>query len=87
MHEMSLLNDLLARIDATARQAGSDRVTRVKVTLGAFSHISAAHFREHFEAGVRGTVAEGARLEIVENPDTEDPRAQEIVLDELDVED
>lgn len=87
MHEMSLLNDLLARIDATARDNGATHVTRVKVTLGAYSHISADHFREHFEAGVVGTVAEGAVLEVVENPDTADPRAQEIVLDEIDVSD
>lgn len=85
MHEMTLMNDLVAKIQAVARDAGVDRVTRVKVTIGAYAHISEDHFREHFVDGTRGTVAENAKLEVVMNPDTEDPRAQEIVLDEIDV--
>ena len=32
--------------------------------LGALAHISPDHFREHFEHGACGTIAEGARLTI-----------------------
>lgn len=85
MHEMSLMSDLLAKIDHLARQNGAQKVVTVRVWLGALSHISAAHFREHFEAGTRGTVAEGAALEVETSEDVEDPNAQDILLKSIDV--
>ena len=54
MHEFSLITDLMWKIDAIAREQGARRVVGVKVRLGAFSHISPAHFREHFEAAATG---------------------------------
>lgn len=86
MHEMSLLADLLDKIDRLARQNGARRVVIVRVWLGALSHISAGHFREHFEAGTRGTLAEGASLEVETSEDAEDPHAQDILLKSIDVE-
>jgi hydrogenase nickel incorporation protein HypA/HybF len=86
MHEMSLMNDLMAKIQDVARSEGASRVSGVRVTLGAYAHISAEHFREHFKQGARGTLAEGARLDVRESDDTKDPRAQEIVLESIDVE-
>lgn len=85
MHEMSLMSDLLSKIDHLARQNGAQQVVAVRVWLGALSHISAAHFREHFEAGTRGTVAEGAVLEVETSEDVEDPNAQDILLKSIDV--
>ena len=35
--------------------------------LGAFSHISADHFREHFEEATVGHVAEGTQLDVTES--------------------
>jgi hydrogenase nickel incorporation protein HypA/HybF len=86
MHELSLFADLMRKIEAVAREQGARRVVGVHVTLGALSHLSPAHFLEHFEQLSPGTVAEGARLEVAVNPDTSDPRAQEIVLDSVEVE-
>ena len=63
MHEFSLINDLMWKIDAIAREQGARRVVGVKVRLGALSHISPDHFREHFEAAATGTIAEAARLD------------------------
>ena len=68
-----------------ARDEGACAVTRVAVTLGAYAHISPEHFREHFEQGARDTLAATARLEITQSTDTTDPRAQEIILDAIDV--
>lgn len=85
MHEMSLLSDLLAKIENLARQNGAQRVVAVRVWLGALSHISAGHFREHFEAGSRGTVADGAALEVEISEDLDDPNAQDILLKSIDV--
>ena len=36
------------RIEDLAHSAGARRVTRAKIWLGALSHLSAGHFREHF---------------------------------------
>jgi len=58
----------------------------VTVKLGALSHISPDHFREHFVHGARGTIAEGARLTLEIGHDPGDPRAQDVVLDCLEVE-
>lgn len=85
MHEMSLISGLMNKIDAVARAHDAPRVRGVRVWLGALSHISADHFREHFVQGAKGTRAEGARLEIDVSSDTSDPQAQDILLRSVDV--
>ncbi|MEY3122296.1 MAG: hydrogenase maturation protease [Nitrosomonas sp.] len=90
MHEFSLMADLLRKIERIAQEAGGQEkiaITAIRVKLGALSHISAAHFREHFEIAIKGTVAGGARLDVEELTDTSDPHAQEIILDSLEVQD
>ena len=65
MHERSVLRGVLAQLDAVAAAEGAARVTRVTVRLGALSHFTPQHFREHFEDASRGTVAEGAAVDAV----------------------
>jgi len=83
MHEHSLMKDLLNKIGQLARENNARKVTEVKVRLGALSHISADHFRDHFTESTRGTVAEQADLVIEQLTDESDPRAQDIVLDSI----
>jgi hydrogenase nickel incorporation protein HypA/HybF len=85
MHEFFLMADLVRKIEQVAADNGAKRVTRVRVWLGALSHISAEHFREHFEDGTRGTLAEGAELEVEASDDQAHPQAQQILLRNLDV--
>jgi hydrogenase nickel incorporation protein HypA/HybF len=85
MHEFTLLKDLLRKIESVAKEDGSDKVLGVTVWLGALSHISADHFREHFDQAVKGTIIDGANLDIETSGDTKDPRAQEIVLKSVEV--
>jgi hydrogenase nickel incorporation protein HypA/HybF len=80
MHEAHLMTDLLHKIEAMAREDGAARVAEVEVWLGALCHISAGHFREHFERETAGTVAEGAVLSLVVSDDPRHPQAQDIVL-------
>lgn len=42
-------------MEQVAADHDAQRVTRVRVWLGAFSHITPAHFHEHFEGEARGT--------------------------------
>jgi hydrogenase nickel incorporation protein HypA/HybF len=83
MHEFSLIASLLNKIEAIAREQQATKVTGVRVRLGALAHISADHLREHFEQGARGTIAEGARLDIIEKRDLTEPHAQEILLESV----
>lgn len=85
MHEISLIHDLMRKIEMIAHEQGAGRVTRVTVQLGALSHISADHFREHFVEGTRGGVADGAELTIETSEDIHDPHAQDIMLLSVDV--
>lgn len=86
MHEASLMNDLMRKIAVLAHEQAAERVVGVRVTLGALSHMSAAHFREHFQESATGTVAEGAELFISESDDRTAPFAQDILLEAVDVE-
>ena len=86
MHEASLMKNLMGKVEQLARQNGAGRVTRIGVKLGALSHFSPDHFREHFEQASRGTVAEGAVLDIELLTDITDPRAQDVVFDSADIE-
>lgn len=85
MHEFSLMADLLRKIEQLAKDAKTDKVRGVKVKLGALSHITADHFREHFEAAIAGTIAEGATLEVEQSNDQSDPNAQDILLESIDI--
>ena len=87
MHEMSLINDLVSKIEAIAKKNKAKRIVKVTAWLGAMSHISADHFRGHFEDGTRGTIAHGAKLEVETSADMNDPNAQSILLKSVEVED
>ncbi len=86
MHEHALMNDLMREIEGVARSDGASRVTRVSVRLGALSHFTPEHFREHFVDSSRGTLAEGAAVDAVLANDLDDPRAAGVVLESVEVE-
>jgi hydrogenase nickel incorporation protein HypA/HybF len=86
VHERALMTDLMREIEGVARADGATRVTRVSVRLGALSHFTQEHFREHFVDASRGTLAEGAAVDAVLENDLEDPRAAGVVLESLEVE-
>ena len=85
MHESSLMKGLLRKLEALARENGGGRITCVRIWLGALSHFSKEHFREHFEVDARGTTAEGAALEITLSEDPLHPRSLEVVLESADI--
>lgn len=86
MHERALMADLMREIEAVARADGAGRVTRVAVRLGALSHFTPEHFREHFVDASRGTIAEGAAVDAVLEDELNDPRAGGVVLESIEVE-
>jgi hydrogenase nickel incorporation protein HypA/HybF len=86
VHEKALMDDLIRKLEAEASSEGAARVTRIRVRLGALSHFTEAHFREHFEHASRGTVADGAEVEAELGTDPTEPHAQGVVLESIDVE-
>ena len=85
MHEFSLIQDLMKKIVAIARDHEAQKVVTVRVKLGALCHISAEHFGEHFADASAGTVAQGARLEIEQSKDETASDAQDILLQSVEV--
>ena len=86
MHERALMQDVMRKIGEVAEADGAARVTRVGVRLGALSHFTPEHFREHFDDAARGTVAEGAAVDAVLGTDIADPRARDVVIESVEVE-
>lgn len=86
MHEASLMKDLMNRLRSIADQENAERITAVQVWLGALSHMSREHFLEHFNDAARGSIAENAEVEITVSEDTENPNAQSIMLQGVEVE-
>ena len=80
------MDDLMRTIESQARAEGALRVTRIRVRLGALSHFTPGHFREHFVDASRGTLAEGADVETELRTDPTEAEAQGVVLESIDVE-
>jgi hydrogenase nickel incorporation protein HypA/HybF len=85
MHEASLMKGLMQKIGEVAATEGASGVVAVEVCLGALTHMSAAHFAEHFAQASAGTMAEGARLDVTVSEDTAHPNAQDILLVSVEV--
>jgi hydrogenase nickel incorporation protein HypA/HybF len=86
MHEQALMRDLVRRIVGVAESEGATGVTKVSVRLGALSHFTPEHFREHFSDSSRGTIAEGAVVDAVLDTSTTDPNAQGVLLESVELE-
>ena len=87
MHETALVRDIVWRIEDLARTTQARRVSGAKIWLGALSHLSAEHFREHFALEARDSLAAGAVLDIEVSDDLDDPHAQQVRLESVDLDD
>jgi len=65
MHELSITRSVVAIV---SERAAGQRVTRVRLEIGALSAIVPEAIRFCFDICAQGTAAEGATLEIVEIP-------------------
>jgi len=68
MHEMSLCEGVLQVLEDHAGRQGFSRVKRVWLEIGALSGVDPEAMRFGFDAVMRGTLADGAVLEIVDLP-------------------
>ena len=65
MHEMSLAEGVLQIIEDSAREQDFSRVKAVWLEIGQLSSVEPEAMRFCFDAVTRGSLADGARLEIV----------------------
>lgn len=70
MHEMAICESILDVMETEARSQAFARVTRVRLAIGALSGVEIAALRFGFDAVTRGSLADGAVLEIDEVPGT-----------------
>mgnify|MGYP001076201470 CR=1 FL=1 len=63
MHEYSLVEALVRRVEAEARQRGAIRIHGLKVTIGELAGVDPELFRTAYETFRAGTLCEGAPLD------------------------
>ena len=68
MHEMSLAEGVLQIVEQSAREQGFARVRSVRLEIGALALVEPEAMRFCFDAVTRGSIADGARLEITTIP-------------------
>ena len=68
MHEMSLAEGVLQLVEETAQREKAQRVKLVVLEIGQLSSVVPDALRFCFEAVTRDSIAQGARLEILETP-------------------
>ncbi len=68
MHEMALAHSIVEVIREQAVSQDFRRVTRVRLVIGALSHVEPDALAFGFDAASRGSPAEGAALEIERPP-------------------
>lgn len=64
MHDRSIMDSLIRKVEALARENGALKVTLIRVELGTMAHMDERHFLEHWEESSRGTIADGAGVEV-----------------------
>ncbi|OGC22307.1 hypothetical protein A2291_04775 [candidate division WOR-1 bacterium RIFOXYB2_FULL_42_35] len=71
MHEMHLLNDLLADIVKHAGENKIKKVAKVYLKMGEFTEINEDILRHYFVEHAKGTIVEGAEIAIEKSPTRE----------------
>jgi hydrogenase nickel incorporation protein HypA/HybF len=68
VHEMSLAEGMLQLVEDGARRNAAGAVKAVWLEIGTLAQVEVDALRFCFDAVTRGTLAQGARLEIVDTP-------------------
>ncbi len=85
MHEEALLKDIRQKLIEESTRASPAQIARVRLWIGALSHLSEDQLRLQWPTVVDGTPAQSAELDVTTSRDTTNPRAQGLVLMSIDV--
>jgi len=86
VHERALMADVVREVERVATAGGAVCVSRVAVELGALSHFTPSHFEDHFREAARGTIADGAEVEVTVSHDAKAAAAQTVLLRNVEIE-
>ena len=64
MHELAITGSIIAIAEKAAREAGSARITKIRVKIGEFTGIVREALEFSFEVARQGTLAETASFDI-----------------------
>ena len=64
MHETHLIQPIIDGIAEHAKKEGAKKVTKVRIKIGELTGVKEDSFRETFKILAKGTILEGAKLEI-----------------------
>jgi hydrogenase nickel incorporation protein HypA/HybF len=64
MHEVGLMQDTIDLATTAAREAGAERIHRIRLRIGRLAGVEAEAMRFAFAAVTQGTLADGAVLDI-----------------------
>ena len=68
MHEYSLVEALVRRVEDEARQRGATKIHGLKVTIGEYAGVDPELFQTAYETFRTGTPCAGASLQILHHP-------------------
>ncbi len=68
MRELSITSELLEGIEAQARQHGARQVLAINLAVGERSGVADESLKFYFEELAKGTIAQGARLNVRSTP-------------------
>jgi len=80
-----MLKDVVRKAEEVARREGVVRVTRVRLWVGARSHLAGPELRDRWAYAVRGSALSKAEVEIEVSRDPADPNAENLLLRSVDV--
>lgn len=64
MHETHLIEPVIRGISQHAKEEGAKAVTRIRIKVGVLTGVSEESFKETFNVLSKGTILEGATLEL-----------------------
>lgn len=64
MHELTLAERAVAIVERTAQAASACRVRRIRLAIGVLAHVDVETLQYCCELAARGTIAEGARIDV-----------------------
>lgn len=64
MHELSMVQEILNVLKAQAKKHDLKKVTKVRLSMGEYSTIKPSHLNSCFEMLSKGSIFEGAAIEI-----------------------
>ena len=70
MHETHLIEPIIKGISEHATREGAKKVTNVKIKVGDLNCVKEESFKETFKILAKGTILEGAEVEIIIFPGT-----------------